>query len=277
MVVLKEISAVNLDSLLQFLYLGRVSVEQTRLESFLQAAEALRIRGLVNEGQNVRKRSTPGSSLGQEAKRRRQPPEEPKSSAAPFLNSRSQPEEPSTSRPEEDRGRSLEEPEEIILKCEPEDVVVFDHQQGQEGDGAGSHEEQITDGATSAAAGAPIAGATAAGARSRMMAMVTRLLSFFLSLSLFQSPNLHSSQKQPRPRRLPIPRSSSTPRRAGVTSAARSAATATPSGCTWRPCTSRPGTHSARTARTSSTSAPSTGAEGGVGSVGRCTVVSMYN
>ena len=51
MLVLQEVPPDDLASLLEFLYLGRVSVSQARLPSFLRAAAALRVHGLAETQQ----------------------------------------------------------------------------------------------------------------------------------------------------------------------------------------------------------------------------------
>merc|ERR1711936_1226448 len=46
--VLKDVRFLELQSILEFVYLGEVNVEQDRLESFLKTAELLRIKGLTD-------------------------------------------------------------------------------------------------------------------------------------------------------------------------------------------------------------------------------------
>jgi len=46
--VLKDVQFLELQSILEFVYLGEVNVEQDRLESFLKTAELLRIKGLTD-------------------------------------------------------------------------------------------------------------------------------------------------------------------------------------------------------------------------------------
>lgn len=46
--VLRDVQFLELQSILEFVYLGEVNVEQDRLESFLKTAELLRIKGLTD-------------------------------------------------------------------------------------------------------------------------------------------------------------------------------------------------------------------------------------
>ena len=48
---LKDVDSVDLEAVIQFLYLGQVHVEQEQLASFLKTAEALKIRGLTESGE----------------------------------------------------------------------------------------------------------------------------------------------------------------------------------------------------------------------------------
>jgi len=52
--VLKDVRFLELQSILEFVYLGEVNVEQDRLESFLKTAELLRIKGLTDGLQSDR-------------------------------------------------------------------------------------------------------------------------------------------------------------------------------------------------------------------------------
>ena len=56
--VLKDVQFLELQSILEFVYLGEVNVEQDRLESFLKTAELLRIKGLT-DGLQDKKESKP--------------------------------------------------------------------------------------------------------------------------------------------------------------------------------------------------------------------------
>merc|ERR1711937_30866 len=56
--VLKDVRFLELQSILEFVYLGEVNVEQDRLESFLKTAELLRIKGLT-DGLQDKKESKP--------------------------------------------------------------------------------------------------------------------------------------------------------------------------------------------------------------------------
>lgn len=63
MVVLKSVSASDLESVLEFLYLGRVSVGQERLNSFLKTANELKIKGLSDDD-DKRKNKNMQENLG---------------------------------------------------------------------------------------------------------------------------------------------------------------------------------------------------------------------
>ena len=58
--VLRDVQFLELQSILEFVYLGEVNVEQDRLESFLKTAELLRIKGLTDGlGEKKQERSPP--------------------------------------------------------------------------------------------------------------------------------------------------------------------------------------------------------------------------
>jgi len=57
--VLKDVQFLELQSILEFVYLGEVNVEQDRLESFLKTAELLRIKGLTDGLQDRKEKPAP--------------------------------------------------------------------------------------------------------------------------------------------------------------------------------------------------------------------------
>ena len=57
--VLKDVQFLELQSILEFVYLGEVNVEQDRLESFLKTAELLRIKGLTDGLQEKKEKPAP--------------------------------------------------------------------------------------------------------------------------------------------------------------------------------------------------------------------------
>jgi len=57
--VLKDVQFLELQSILEFVYLGEVNVEQDRLESFLKTAELLRIKGLTDGLQDKKEKPAP--------------------------------------------------------------------------------------------------------------------------------------------------------------------------------------------------------------------------
>ena len=65
-IVLKDVDPVDFEAVLQFLYLGKVHVEQENLASFLKTAESLQIRGLTETG-SKRKAAAADAFAGDEA------------------------------------------------------------------------------------------------------------------------------------------------------------------------------------------------------------------
>jgi len=60
--VLRDVPFLELQSILEFVYLGEVNVEQDRLQSFLKTAELLRIKGLT-DGIPIKKESSDSKSM----------------------------------------------------------------------------------------------------------------------------------------------------------------------------------------------------------------------
>ena len=52
MIYLRDIKASDMDSLLELMYCGEVQVKEDQLQSFLAAAEELKVEGLVSNHQN---------------------------------------------------------------------------------------------------------------------------------------------------------------------------------------------------------------------------------
>ena len=64
-VILKDVSYVDMRSLLEFMYRGEVSVEQERLTVFLHIAEMLRIKGLTEVSEEKSDEGHNASAQGQ--------------------------------------------------------------------------------------------------------------------------------------------------------------------------------------------------------------------
>ena len=127
-VIIHEVGREDLESVLQFLYLGRVSVAQSSLPSFLRAAEALRIRGLFSNDRAA-------ATAEQDAEERTRGHKRKTSLESDGCSKRASPESkagrPVGPKGEGDRGE--EEAEELpTMKCEPADVVETSWGDGDE-------------------------------------------------------------------------------------------------------------------------------------------------
>lgn len=60
-VILKDIGFAEVESLLKFMYQGEVNVKQEELASFLKVAEALKVKGLTLDHNNINESSTTGN------------------------------------------------------------------------------------------------------------------------------------------------------------------------------------------------------------------------
>ena len=54
MVILRDSTYADVEGLVRYIYRGEVDVEPDRLQSFLRTAELLKIKGLADQGRNLK-------------------------------------------------------------------------------------------------------------------------------------------------------------------------------------------------------------------------------